>query len=103
MRLEVAALGDGVAVAAVGAGDVVVRPQRQRDADADRLHADVGVGRAAHFARAKQRQRLLVEQANGQHQPQCLTQVQLRGRVGRARLELSRHAMWSIMRFHRKG
>ena len=37
--------------------------------------ADVGVGGAAHLAGAIERQRALVEQADGQHQPQRLAQL----------------------------
>ena len=65
------------------------------------------MGGAANLAGAKQRQRLLVEQANGQHQAQCLAQVQLRGRSGSVGARLgaqpSCNLPWSITRFHRKG
>src|SRR5205823_459990 len=49
-QLDVAALGDAVAVAAVGAGDEVVLAQGGAGADPDRLFADVGVAGAAHDA-----------------------------------------------------
>ena len=70
--VDVAALGDGVAVTAVRAGDVVVRAQRRGDADADRLHADVRMGGATHLARAIERQCVLLERADGHHQAQRL-------------------------------
>ena len=41
--VQVAALGDQVTVAAMGAGDVVVLVQRADDADGHRLLADIGV------------------------------------------------------------
>ena len=69
---HVAALGDAVAVAAMGAGDRVVLAEGGADADGDRLLADVGVGGAAHDAFAVQLVRPVLEGANLGHAPEHL-------------------------------
>jgi hypothetical protein len=66
-QVEAAALGDAVAVAAVGAGDVVLGAQRGAGADGDGLHADVGVGGAADQAFHEELDDLGVEVADRPH------------------------------------
>ena len=67
------ALGQAVAVPAVGAGDVVVPAQGFADADGDGLLADVQVRQPGHFRRDVQLVDLLFEEADLQH---LLVQVQ---------------------------
>ena len=64
------AAGQRLAVLAVGAGDVVVGPQRGEAADRDRLLADVEVAEAADLAEAVGLAGLLLEAADQQHLPQ---------------------------------
>ena len=64
---RVSALGQAVAVATVGAGDVVVGAQRLADADCDRLLADVEVRQARHEGARVQIVDPLLEEADGQH------------------------------------
>jgi len=61
------ALGDAMAVAAVGPDDVVVLAQRRAGAGRDRLLADVGVRRSLHQALVEQLHRALVEPADLHH------------------------------------
>ena len=88
------ALGDRVAVAAVGARDVVVRPQCRRGADGRPFLADRDVGRAAVVvagervvaARAEPDDHLL-QLADGEH---VVEEVQRAGAVDPARRDLGR-------------
>ena len=65
--LGVAALGDEVAVAAMGAGDVVVLGEEGADAHADRLLAGVEMGDAGDLGVAHQFGHPLLELADGDH------------------------------------
>ena len=66
-QVDVGALGDGVAVAAVGAGDAVGRPQGRADAHRHRFFADVGVDHSGYVAFVELLHRPLVEGADGHH------------------------------------
>ncbi len=81
--LQVRALGDAVAVAAVVAADVVVRAQVGAGPRGDGLLADVAVRGALHVARLEQLGRVLLEAADAVH---GAVQFQQQGRVGLLRL-----------------
>jgi hypothetical protein len=75
---EVAALGDEVAVAAVGAGDLVLGGEVRHHTRRHRLLADVEVEGAGDLARLHQLARLLLEDADAHHAP-----VQIEQRLAR--------------------
>ena len=64
---QLAAARDAVAVAAVGAGDDVVRPDRRARADRDGLLAGVNVGRALQDVAPQELEDLLLERADHHH------------------------------------
>ena len=68
-RPEVAALGDAVAVAAVGARDVVVVVEVGADARRDRLLADVHVHEARDLTGAELARDPLLEEPDREHRP----------------------------------
>src|SRR5262249_37527304 len=69
---DVGALGDAVAVAAVGAGHAIGDGERRADADGDRLLTHVGRDRAVDLAGEPQLDGALVELADHDHRPQHL-------------------------------
>ena len=77
-----AALGDVVAVLAVGADDVVGRAQRRDGADAHALLPDAEVEKAADLALRVGLGRRLFDAADGEHLPVELEQQLLLRRVG---------------------
>ena len=70
--LHVAAFGDGVTVAAVGAGDVVVAAQVSADSGGDSFLARVEVYEARDVTRGELGVQPLLELSNGPHHPVCL-------------------------------
>ena len=81
------ALGQGVAVAAVGAEDDVVGPQMGADAGGDRLLADVGVTGAVDQAALMRPGQLLLAAADQNHdtiQRQEIVLAQSGGVIGRS-------------------
>ena len=72
---RVQALGQAVAVAAVGRGDDVGGPERPAGADGGRLLPDRQVHEAGHLAVAVERGHPLLEPADHQHPPVHLEQV----------------------------
>ena len=75
--VEADALGDRVAVPAVGRRDVVVATQRGADTGGDGLLADVDVDEAGQLAGEEELLHALLEQADPHHRP-----VQVEHRVG---------------------
>ena len=73
--LEVAALGDAVAVAAVGRGDAVLVVQVQADADAGGLLAGVEMDEARDVAGRELLVNGVLELADGAHLPVRLEQL----------------------------
>ena len=68
-RLDVAALGDAVAVAAVGRGDVILVVQMQADADPGRLLAGIEMDETRDVARRELLVDGVLELADGAHLP----------------------------------
>ena len=66
-EVEVAALGDDVAVAAVGAGDVVIIPQALAHRRGDRLLAQIQMGEAVDLALCEQPRGCRLESADAAH------------------------------------
>ena len=79
---DVGALGDAVAVAAVGAGDAIARRQVRAHPDRDRLLAHVGMHRAVDLAGHPQLDGPLVELPDQDHRAQHLDQLRLVERHG---------------------
>ncbi len=82
MRLGIEALGEAVAVAAMGRGDDVVVAQRPARADGGRLLPDGEVDEAGHEAVAVQRGDALLEPADERHAAVHLQQVRVREHRG---------------------
>src|SRR5437016_9894396 len=70
--VEVGALGDAVAVAAMRRDDPVALPERGADADRDRLLADIAMHNAVDLAGVVVGRSAFLEAANGQHLTQHL-------------------------------
>ena len=87
-RADADALGDGVAVAAVGRGDQVARFERGAAAGRHRFLADIGMGEAGHLAREVVGEDALLEEPDAHHRPVHRDQLVARGDIGLFRLVL---------------